>query len=82
MEKTLHYKGYIYTKIRDGLQGNTFRRCNKYKSGCSGRATSEESNVVVRQEHNHPPYLHGCYQERLGCVSDEEKGKRGNSLNS
>ena len=60
--KTLHYKGYIHTKIRDGLQGNTFRRCNKCKSGCSGRATSEESNVVVRQEHNHPPYLHGCYQ--------------------
>ena len=67
--KALHYEGYTYLKIRDGLQGNTFRRCKIYKSGCSGRATSEESNVVVRQEHNHPPDLHGCFQKRSKVVS-------------
>ena len=49
--KALHYEGYIYTKIRDGLRRNTYTK--KYKSDCTGRATPEGSNVVVRQEHNH-----------------------------
>ena len=55
--KALYFEGYIYAKIRDGLQGNTFCRCKKYKSGCSGRSTSKVSNIVIRQEHNHPPDL-------------------------
>ena len=55
--KPLYYEGYIYTNIQESLQGNTFWRCKKYKSSCSGRATSEVSNIVVRQEHNHPTDL-------------------------
>ena len=79
-EKALHYEGYIYAKIRDGLQRNTFWRCKKCKSGCNGRARSEGSIFLVRR--TQPSSRPGCYQERSGCVSDEEKGKRGNSLNS
>ena len=58
----------------DGLQGNTFWRCKKYKSGCSGRATSEGSNVVVRQEHNHPPDLAATKKDQV--VSQMRKRAR------
>ena len=53
--KALHFEGYVYHRIREGEEANTFWRCQMHKSGCSARATSEYSSVVVRSEHNHPP---------------------------
>ena len=53
--KALHFEGYVYHRIREGKEGNTFWRCQIHKSGCSPKATSKGSNVVVRSEHNHPP---------------------------
>ena len=48
--KTLHFEGYIYTKIRDGANGFQFWRYQNRKARCLARATSEGSSVV-----NHPP---------------------------
>ena len=31
--KTLHFEGYIYTKIRDGANGFQFWRCQSHKAG-------------------------------------------------
>ena len=50
--KALHFEGYVYHRIREGKEGNTFWLCQMHKGGCSVRATSEGSSVV---EHNHPP---------------------------
>ena len=55
--KTLHFEGHIYTKLRDGVNGFQFWRCQNRKAGCLARATSEGSSVVVRKENNHPPNL-------------------------
>ena len=62
--KALHFEGYIYHKIREGKEGNTFWRCQMHKSGCSARATSEGSSVVVRSEHSHPPAHANLRKER------------------
>ena len=48
---TLHFEGYIYTKIRDGANGFQFWRCQNGKAGYLARTTSEGSRVV----NNHPP---------------------------
>ena len=53
--KALHFEGYVYRRIREGKEGNTFWHCQMHKGGCSVRVTSEGSSVVVRSEHNHPP---------------------------
>ena len=62
--KALHYEGYMYLKIREGKEGNIFWRCQLHKSGCSGRATSQDTSVVVRSEHNHPPALATLRKEK------------------
>ena len=57
--KTLHFVGYIYTKIRDGANGFQFWRCQNHKAGCLARATSEGSSVVIRKGHNHDTLYEG-----------------------
>ncbi len=60
--KALNYEGYIYTKIREEKEGNTFWRCQQHKNGCSG-ATSEGSSVVVRNEH--PPAPNSLRKDKV-----------------
>ncbi len=44
----------ISTLIREGKNGMVFWRCSQHKSGCTARATSEGTSVVVQQQHSHP----------------------------
>ena len=56
--KNLHFEGYVYTKIRDGVNSLRLWRCQNHKAGCPARATSEGSSVVVRWDHDHPPIFY------------------------
>ena len=55
--KALLHEGYKYLKIRDGKEC-TFWRCERHKSQCPARVTTNEGSVQSsRGEHNHPPDL-------------------------
>ena len=78
--KALHYEGYVYHKIREGKEGNTFWWCQLHKSRCSGRATSGGSSVVVRNEHNHPP-AHANLRKEKAVATMRKRAREETSVN-